>query len=223
MRTLLGMSTAAIFAVGVWAAPAASAATTGGAWDLDELSGTVAADSSGSGNNGTILGPVQRGVPGHTGTGFSFAAPGSWVEVKSKASLNPGKSSFSFSAWVNFSRAPASGETYDVIRKGLSATAGGEYKLEIISGGRAKCEAKDVARVRGVMTFPKLNLADGQWHQVGCARTATGWSVIVDGKVKTKAIVFGSIGNTKSLSIGSNYGKEDFNPGVVDEVRLSIG
>lgn len=67
-------------------------------------------------------------------------------------------------------------------------------------------------------------LGDGTWHQVGCRLTGNTWQVVVDGVVKgSSTVAFGSIGNTKSLSIGSKYGLEDGFPGRIDSVRLDIG
>ncbi len=223
MRRFLGMAVVVISSMGVWLAPPAAAATAGGTWHLDESSGSFVQDSSGNGNNGTVRGRVALGLPGRVGGAFSFATPGSWVEVPSSASLNPGTSNFTMSASVYIGVVPGTGETYDIIRKGLAGTRTGEFKLEIVKGGLLRCTAKDSARVRGVITFPKVNVANGQWHEVGCARTGSMWRVILDGKVRSKTVAFGSIGNSKSLAIGSKYGNDDGTPGLVDEVQLSIG
>jgi hypothetical protein len=205
-------------------APADAATPPGAMWHLDETSpGAEALDSSGNANHGTLRGDVVTGLAGHLGTAYSFETPGAWVEVPTHATLNPGTRNFAFSAWVNFSVAPGTGVTYDIVRKGLSATAGGEYKLEIINGGRVKCEAKDSARRRVVITGPRVSLADSQWHQIGCARVGSSWRVIIDGKVKSKSVTLGSVSNSKSLSIGSKYGQEDGTPGLVDQVQLTIG
>lgn len=216
-------ATVVAVAVGGATSGAAAATTVSGLWHFDETSGQVAADASPSGVHGTIRGPVGLGHAGQVGTAFAFGATNAWVEVPSSAALNPGERDFRATAWIKFSKAPGTGVTYDVIRKGLAATAGGEFKLEIVSGGRAKCIGKDAARVRGAIVFPRRNLADGQWHHVGCARTGSEWQVVVDGVVKSKAVGFGSIGNAKSLAIGGQYGKEDPFPGLVDEVALSFG
>lgn len=205
------------------AQPAVAVAQPGATWLLDETAGTVVVDSSGNGNHGALRGGVTVGHTGHQGTAYSFQADGSWIEVPSSATLNPGVSNFTFSAWMNLTIAPGKGVTYDIIRKGLAATPGGEYKLEIITGGRARCTAKDSARSTAGITGPKVNLADGRWHQVGCARVGSSWQVIIDGKVRSRTVTLGSVSNTKSLSIGSKYGKEDGTPGLVDEVHFAVG
>lgn len=194
-----------------------------GLWHFDERTGSTAVDSSGAGNDARLRGGVGLGKAGYAGTAFSFTTAGSWVEVPAATSLNPGVRDFSFSAWINISQAPAKSVTYDIVRKGLTTTSGGEFKLEIVPGGRARCIAKDGAGRRGSILGPSTNLADSRWHQVGCARVGSAWRVVVDGTVRSTTAALGSISNTKSLSIGSKYGREDATPGLVDEVVLSIG
>ena len=192
-------------------------------WHFDETSGSLAADSSGHGNDGTIVGNVSRGEPGYLGTAFGFGADGSWVKVPTSASLNPGTGDFSYSARVKLDRLPASGQTMDVIRKGLSGTKAGEFKIEILDLGRVRCIAKDSNRLRGGITgSAKMRLVVGQWYLVGCEHTGNSWSVIVNDLKRSTTLNFGSISNSLALSIGSNYGEEDFVDGVVDEVELKI-
>lgn len=218
-----GLAVATATCTWLAASPAVAATTVVGLWSFDEAAGaTVAADSSGFGNAGQLRGNVVTGLAGRSGNAYSFAAAGSWVEVASTAQLNPLTADFSYSADIKISTAPGSGVTYDVIRKGLAATPGGEFKLEVVTGGQIKCTAKDAARVRAVVKGPKHNYADGQWHRVGCSRVGTRWSAVVDGLTVSKTIALGRISNDKNLSIGSKYGQQDATPGLVDEVQLSI-
>lgn len=201
----------------------AQAATTGGVWHFDETSGQVAADGSADQNNGTLHGGVVVGVPGISGTAYDFSADGSWVEVQSSPSLNPGGADFSFSAWVNLEVAPVKGKTYDIVRKGTVKSAGGEFKLEIIKNGYARCTARDANRNIVRVNSPRSNLANGQWHQVTCVRSGNTWRIVTDGRTRTKTVTLGSVSNAVSLAIGSKYGNEDGTPGRVDEVQLTIG
>lgn len=216
----LGTTTALL---AMTAQSATATAAQQGVWHFDERTGSTAFDSSGAGNHGTLRGRVGMGLAGYAGTAFSFTTAGSWVEVPAATSLNPGARDFSFSAWINITQAPAKSVTYDIVRKGLTTTSGGEFKLEIIPGGRARCIAKDGAGKRGSIVGPSTNLADSSWHQVGCARVGSAWQVVVDGTVRSTTAALGSVSNSRSLSIGSKYGREDATPGLVDEVVLSIG
>jgi hypothetical protein len=218
----IALGTATVL-VAMTAQSATATAAQQGLWHFDERSGSTAVDSSGAGNNGTLRGGVGMGLAGHAGTAFSFTRAGSWVEVPTATSLNPGARDFSFSAWINITQAPGKNVTYDIVRKGVTTTSGGEFKLEMVPGGRARCTAKDGTGKRGSILGPSTNLADSRWHEVGCARVGSAWRVVVDGTVRSTTAGLGSISNTKSLSIGSKYGLEDATPGLVDEVVLSIG
>jgi hypothetical protein len=182
----------------------------------------VAVDSSGHEHDGVIQGGPAIGLRGHQGSAYSFDRPGSWVQVPPDPGLNPGRRDFVFSAWVNLKHAPRPAQTYDIIRKGLGGTPGGEFKLEILSGERVKCSTKDSRGRDRAINSPFRHIADGRWHHVGCARTGSGWSTILDGLVTTKQVDLGTISNTMAVSIGSKYGLEDVPDGRVDEVALFI-
>jgi hypothetical protein len=182
----------------------------------------VAADSSGNGNDGTVRGGVAMGVPGHTGTAFDFHSPGSWVEVPSSDSLNPGTADFTVSAWVNSDTTPGSGQSYEVVRKGLGGTSGGQFDLQIVNHGYAKCIAKDSSGKSESLRGPAIRVTDGQWHSLACSRTGSTWSVTVDGTTVSTQAGLGSIANTKSLAIGSRYGNGHNVLGAVDDVELSF-
>lgn len=203
-------------------APDASAATGGGSWELDETSGSVASDSSGNGNDGSVRGGVVMGVPGHTGTAFDFHASGSWVEVPSSDSLNPGTADFTVSAWVSSDTTPGSGQSYDVVRKGLGGTDGGEFALQIVNHGLARCVAKDSSGDQGSVRGPAVNVTDGQWHSLACTRSGSTLAVTVDGTTVSTEAGLGSIGNSKALAIGSRYGNGHSVLGSVDDVQLSF-
>jgi len=182
----------------------------------------VAVDSSGHDNDGVNQGSPAVGLPGRKNTAYSFDREGSWVQVASKPSLNPGPHDFLFSAWVNLAATPALGETYDVIRKGLTGTPGGEFKLEVVPEGRLKCSAKAARGRSASILGPATDVTDGKWHRIGCARTGSSWSAILDGEIVSKTVDLGSISNALPLSIGSKYGRDDVPRGRVDEVMLFI-
>lgn len=205
------------------ASPAA-AATAGHRWLLDEPAGSPTAKDSLGNADGKVHGPVVSGLPGFEGGAFSFPAAAAWVEVPDQPALNPGTSDFSYSAYVKLSTVPtSSGATYDVVRKGLAGTKTGEFKIEVINGGRIRCIAKDSARTRLALVGPQGSVGDGRWHHIGCSRSGTTWRAFVDSAATTKQAALKSISNSMALSIGSKYGQQDNVPGLVDDVELTIG
>src|SRR5439155_12704584 len=110
-----------------FSAHAASAATVA-LWHMDETSGSTMRDSVGA-NNGTLKN-VALGKSGFLHSAYGFNGSSSIVTVPSSSALNPGSADFSFLVHVKFSKLPPT--DYDLLRKGLSSTAGGDYKLEIL-------------------------------------------------------------------------------------------
>ena len=72
-----------------------------GWWKLDEGSGTVAADSSGHGRDGTLLfDPVWRADGVRNGCLF-FDGDDAYVRIANHGSLNPTTGSFTILCWAN--------------------------------------------------------------------------------------------------------------------------
>jgi hypothetical protein len=209
----------------------------GGAWalvnglpapgDPDRAAGRVppfvAVDSSGNGNDGIIQGDTVVGLPGRYGTSYTFVRRGSWVQVPSAPDINPGTRDFLVTVWVEFDEFPGPGETYDLVRKGVSYTTPGEFKLEVLPGGLVRCTAKDESKKVVTATSIAAIPDDETWHQIGCARTGEVWSVLVDDALRAHVVDLGAVANTVPLSIGAKYGLEDRPRGRVDDVKLFFG
>src|SRR4051794_16628675 len=218
---LLLTAMAAAAPVLVLATPA-QAATEVALWHMEDPS--VMTDASGNDNTGNPAGVTS--VDGTSGSGYHFDKTDG-VTVKDSPSLNPGTSDFSVTVHVRFDIAPGSGVgDYDLIRKGVTTTSGGEWKIEIFPGNNltspAFCLFKDtagkVANIRGTK-----NLADNAWHTITCAKTSTSIKLTVDGGTQTKAASLGSISNNANLSIGQKLGGGDQYVGDMDEVRITTG
>jgi hypothetical protein len=218
-RIALGLAAAAsALGLTLAAAAPASAATQVALWNMGD-SGSTMSDSSGHGHTGTLHN-VSTGQPGTSGgKAFGFLSHPSYVSVPSSSDLNPGTSSFSFTVHVKFSAKP-SGD-YDVLRKGLSTTDGGSYKVEILSGGTAFCDFRGSAQ--GSVSSSR-NLADNAWHTITCARTSSTVKLTVDGATSSKSVSTGSISNSGSLYIGakSSSGDDQYR-GLIDRVSVSRG
>ena len=210
--------------------PTAFARSTAAAtWLMDESSGATMHDSSGSGNNGTAYHVKMTGASGYK---FDPAAR-SKVVVPHSATLNPGASTFSYSVKMQSSHVPASGTDYDIMRKGLGTTTGGEYKIEIVrvnGQGRAFCLVKD-SRGVGASVKGTTNVTDGKVHTLTCVKTASGLTLKVDAltpRTKTVAGGLGSISNTTALVIGAKSRTVtgtagDWYDGALLEARISVG
>jgi concanavalin A-like lectin/glucanase superfamily protein len=184
-------------------------------WHMDETSGAVAHDAVG-GHDGSLSG-VTLGVPGVAGTAFGFSH-GTFT-VPSAGALNPGGATLRVTIHVNATATPATPD-WDLIRKGLATTAGGEYKVEYQPSGQASCGFVGSSGSNELIAGPALN--DGLWHTVTCVRNASGIQLVVDGATFSKAGAVGSISNTADVTIGTRGGSEFFQ-GSLDEASISVG
>jgi hypothetical protein len=176
-------------------------------WTLDEVGSPTAFDSSGNGNDG-----ANHNIVGD-GSGYTFNGTDSRVIVPTSASLNPGSDDFSWSATLSMTAPPTPvGETYDVLRKGLVTTKGGDYKFEVknVKGkALARCVSRSF-RANGTKVLASIQgtttLADGQQHVVTCLKTSTSITLVVDSlapRTKTYAGGLGSVSNTSNLALGA--------------------
>jgi hypothetical protein len=217
---LLAMTTVVVGLLLLTAAPA-RAATVVTAWTMEDAGGTMA-DSSGRGHTGTLHGVTSR-QPGQTGFGYGFSGKPSYVTVPSSADFSPGTANFRIALSVRFSVLPSSSVgDYDLLRRGLSSTAGGDYKLEILRGGQAFC----LFRGSGgqVSVTGSRNLANNAWHTLSCARIGNSVVLTVDGASVSRSGTTGSIANTVPVYIGAkNSAGEDQYRGLMDSVSITVG
>ena len=219
MRARIGFTTIGL----VVAAVAVSAGTALGAsptafWHMDETSGSIAKDGTGNGYDGTIQ-KVKLGVPGVSKTGFEFNGSSSRILVKDAPGLRAGDKDLVVTLSASFTSLP-SGD-YDLIRKGISSSSGGDWKIEILSSGKAYCYFKGSKGSIGKSAGP--NLADGKYHKITCEKHATTVALVVDGTRYTSTKTVGSISNTATLSIGAKAAGGDWYKGRMDEVSVTIG
>jgi hypothetical protein len=186
----------------------------------------VLSDSSGHGNDGTTSGITS--VAGFSGKGYHFA--GSAVaNVPDSVSLDPGTANLRITAHVRFSVVPSAAVgDYDLVRKGLAGTVGGDWKMEIFppsagSGlGTAYCRFQDANQVSAEIRNTR-NLADGRWHTIACIKTATAIKITVDGVASSVKARLGAIDNRKPVTIGAKPDGDDQYLGDMDEVTVRIG
>lgn len=207
-------ATAVVLAAGVVGASQAGASTTGlrASWQMNEKSGPVV-DSSSHRNNGTVHGGVTR-----TGKGYRFDGESGYVTVPNDASLNPGADALTITVAFTLDRKPASGKDYDLVRKGLAATPGGNYKIEVLSNGQALCRFHGAAAA-GVVQGGS-NLGTGS-HVVRCVKTDTAVSLVVDGVRKaSRQLKVGSISNSQPVILAAKPG-DDFTKGLINYITIA--
>lgn len=186
-------------------------------WHMDEVTGTVIADSAL--DHDGALHSVVLGQPGFTATAFGFNGSSSYASVPSAGDLNPGSAQITITIHMKATAVPATPD-WDLIRKGYYTSSGGEYKVEYQPSGQTSCGFKGSAGYAELIAGPAVN--DNQWHTVQCVKTSSAIKLIVDGQTFSKSANVGSIANGDSVPIGARPGSEYFK-GSLDEASIQIG
>jgi hypothetical protein len=188
-------------------------------WHMDETSGTVMRDAVRSHNGSFANHLVQLGQPGFSGFAYGFNGSTSYVSVPSASDLNPVSANLTITIRLKTTLLPPP-EDWDLIRKGVYSTPGGEWKVEYYPSGQAACAFKGSSKYSELIAGPKLN--NGQWHTVRCVKASSAIKLIVDGQTFSKSVTTGSIANSVPVVIGAYPGSEYFK-GALDEVSISVG
>ncbi|MBD3649701.1 MAG: LamG domain-containing protein, partial [Alcanivorax sp.] len=205
-------------------APAADVPTGGlvGHWAFDENEGMTAADSSGSGNDGTLANMESWArTTGVTGGSLGFDGIDDIVRVPHADAIDFADQDFSISFWLlqgyhdnsgsyvlkgSFG-APKSGKRYEVFHH-----ASGEVRFAI-----------DDDKTKSRVVLPDTDFVTGEWVHVVAIRD-TGKDELrlyADGKQKGAAPdESGDISQAEGLFIGGSTDEGSFFDGFLDDVRI---
>jgi hypothetical protein len=210
VRPALVVAAAVVATVAVAAPPATGAkgATrmVRGHWPMNEVKGSTVKDTSGHHHDGKSFHVTRNG------SAYTFNGRNSRVIVPNAGILNPKNRAFSLHVKLKMDTPPMPvGETYDVLRKGLVSSAGGDYKLEIQNrNGEANAHCvvrtvrKDGTRLPTASVFGTTDLADNKFHVITCSKTSKGLTLKVDSMAPvTRLFTLGSVSNPADLGLGA--------------------
>ena len=190
----------AVIIVASMASPAWAVLLKGADWQMDETSGQMI-DSSGNNNDGTPKDVVR------TGSAYVFNGSTSYVLVPDSDSLDPQGQDITLKARVKVTDAPMDDDSYDIVRKGLVTTTGGDYKMEIKRAadptvGRLHCLFKGDGGTVDIVA--RRDIVDGNFHTLECIKTSTSVVARIDGEIGgTTAGSAGSISNASNVIVGA--------------------
>ena len=182
------------------ASPAWAVPLKGAELQMNETSGQMI-DSSGNNNNGDPTDVRQMG------SRYVFNGSTSHVLVPDSDSLDPQGKDITLRARVKVTDTPMDDDSYDIVRKGLSGSPGGDYKMEIKRAadptvGKLHCLFKGDGGT--VDKEARRDIVDGNQHTLECIKTSTSVVARVDGKSGgTKAGSAGSISNPTNVLVGA--------------------
>lgn len=195
-----------------------------GWWKLDETSDGTAADSSSSGQDGTLNGGLSFSgctLSGQVGNALDFDGSNDYISTSDNFYDMGSNTNFTLMAWV---KADSSG-TRSILYKGGSGTSTYGYWFYVNGNfvtfsmnGNSASSAKSSSRNGGVF--------DGNWHHVAITNNRTGsghvtyYSDGVSIGVEDFSSETGSLDNGFLLSIGArNTGGLEYDGGI-DDVRV---
>ena len=162
---------------------------------MDETSGPTMVDSVDGANS--RLRNVDIGVAAHYGRGYRFNGSSSVVTVPHTRAHNVSSPTFTVDASCALPRTIGD---FDLVRKGLSGTDGGHWKMEIFSNGKGYCQFRESSGTVTVNAGPRLD--DNRWHRISCVKRTGSVTLVVDGRSYKRRKRTGRSA-TASLAIGA--------------------
>lgn len=202
-----------LFAFFFFAPRARADITTGmvGHWTFDEGSGTTATDSSGNGNNGTLMNePVWTTDSKVGGGAMSFDGLNDYVNMPA---ITLTGTTFSYSFWM---KAPTSdGKTRYPIDWGLKRLC--QFRLNITNNFQCTVTGSGTGAARIASGFD-----NNQWHHIVYSVNGNNQTIYMDGVVKgTGTQTLDTAGTAFRLGFMTNTGgSSNYFNGSLDDVRI---
>lgn len=185
-----------------------------GWWKFDEGTGTIAADSSGTGNDGTLHGPVEWTPDGKINGALAFTGPYNYVYVENDASLNPTRE-ITLAAWIN----PSWTGNNRIIQKAPEGTDG-QYRLIKEGGNNIRLHLQPAANFEITGNIPP----NGEWTHLAATYDHRMIRVYYDAAVVGETAFNDDLTTSDGpLFIGNKWSQapagDEFN-GIMDDVRI---
>ena len=183
-----------------------------GWWSFNEGSGTVAGDSSGYGNNGTIYGATW--VNGEYGSALSFNGVNSYVDIPSSATLPfSGTNPWTIGMWVNYTSGYA---YYPQFCKGTYGNGPG-FTIHGVDGRIQGGNGTSGFDQSGMW---QTDLRGQGWHYTVMTYDGSVFRAYLDGQAEGTFQWSGGIGNTSGYDIWLGKFWGGFYNGAIDEVQI---
>jgi hypothetical protein len=184
-----------------------------GYWNLDEGSGTTAADSSGNGNNGTITGATW--TTGKVGSGALSFDGSNYVKTTNTTFATD---TYAVFAWVK--PAISTSSVMSVWGIGGYNDYGNENALAIQSNTVKMCGYN----CNGVLTSSGMTIPTDAWSFIGYSRSGSTVTFFVNGATVSKAILYPNVPSSGNpFQIGATANNRTvlgYWQGLIDEVRV---
>jgi len=185
-----------------------------GWWQFNEGSGTKAADSSGSKNDGTLSGPVTWDTSWDGTACLSFNGPYNFVRVADSPSLNM-TDGITIAAWVN----PRWTGNNRIMQKSTEGSDN-QYRLLKEGGNNIRFHVPPFANLEATGFIP----AKGEWSHLAGTYDGKEIRIYLNGKVAVSTPASGKMSTSNGpLFIGTKHSTapagDEYN-GLMDDVRI---
>jgi galactose oxidase-like protein/concanavalin A-like lectin/glucanase superfamily protein/Big-like domain-containing protein len=193
------------------------------AYALDEGTGTIARDSSGNGNRGSIVNALWTGS-GHTGSALLFDGIADYVSTPNSATVNVGGQGLTVEMWANIT----SSSTLDYVLLGKPWTPGTtgtppyQFGVEFDANGAKTLDFFYGDDANGAQRGPfSMTPVLGAWTHVAWTFDGSTVRGYLDGVLKVSAAAAGSIQARPSpVETGVDGGLNQGYKGRLDDVRI---
>jgi Concanavalin A-like lectin/glucanases superfamily len=181
-------------------------------WELADAAGsTIAADSSGNGNAGSVNGGVTFGGAGPLEGGTTAAFNGTTGFIATGLNFSASWTALSFAAWM---RIPAgSAQVSGVVGNNNAASAGGANLVVSNSGGDLEIQLniQTSAGATSASFVTSTAWADGNWHHVAVTWNGSTVSCYLDAEpVGTSAVTGTLTAGSSDVTVGNAGGNNYF-------------
>jgi hypothetical protein len=193
-----------------------------GWWKLDETSGTAAADSSGSGYDGSLMGDPQW-ASGWLDGGLELDGNGDYVELPI-GSLIPTLEETTFALWVNWS---GEGGAWQRI---IDFGSGTDNYIYVTPIAGAFADALHVAITNGNGVWDEFSSSEGTlatgWHHIAMSVSVSSGTMImyldgeVVGSMEDMTNSISGLGETTQNWLGRSQYEDPYLNGSIDEFRI---
>lgn len=187
-------------------------------YKFDEKIGTVANDTSGNNNNGTITGATW--ARGKIGSAMSFDGTDDYVNL-THYTLN-GQGVVTYSAFIKTSNASTTGASPAELKQAVfGQLEDSTMQVGIDNGKPSIWYYNYTAPAQWVKVWANTNIADNKWHHVTYIINTTSnvWSVYVDGIIDVSSGALTGLGPIWLDAIGKSRYSARFN-GFMDDVKI---
>lgn len=190
-----------------------------GYWKFDEDSGSIAQDSSGNNNYGTIYSATWT-ANCKSNYCLSFDGVNDYVDVTDNGGFD-NMPQITVMAWFKLDQlASAKGEKEYVVAKKHNGTPYDSYYMRITTSNTIQFSLVNSTQGQVSATSPTAIQA-GVWYFVACNYDGSSMKIYINGDLNAAAIQIGSIFDSNyPFRIGADWSGGDRMNGTIDEVRV---